>query len=449
MDMGGWDVIYASSVSRLNAVLAQSRPQLLASFSYSDQTGVEFSGDFGPWQIVSGGSANRINVQVPITQGTLSGPGLASAVSLEGVGPVLNIALALVEGASANTLDLKFDIQVSDNSPGPAAEGQVIVANPDVSGLLAQRDPTGVAASMLRANLPECFVANADKISFVFASVFMDPQNATWMKPKATGISYFGSTDGSLQAVAIKTITQSPWGPDGLSTAVDPSLLGGGGNLFFALSQAAFMENVLLPSVPKAIGNGVSADTFKFNGPNHPDEQNACSITNAKNFSTPPVEHEGTHYYPEITGFRINISDNQITTIANGQFDVTGLAGASVSFDNLKVVNELTFDQSTQALKFQLVSRQSPSVDKHIPWEYELMPGISLVIGGVILLVVELVVNAVDSAVQSALTGEGNLSVVILPLDIAVWTGLSGINVSKAGLEQSLVMSGQGAGVTP
>lgn len=441
MDMGGWDVIYASSVARLNAVLAQSSQQLIPSFSYSDETGVSFSGNFGPWNIRPGGSANRINLQVPISSGQLNAPGL-DAISLNGVEPVLNLALTLVEGTSSGVQDLKFDIQSTATTPGPAGDGQIYIANADESGLLNQRDPTGMAANILQVNLPKCFLENAAKISFVFASVFTDPQNETWLKPTATGVSYFGSTDGTIQAVAIKTLTQSPWSAANLSTAVDPSLLSGGNSLFYSLSQAVFMKNLLLPAIPGAIGNGVTADTFQFNGPTDPSQQNACSITNTGSFNTQSVEHAGTHYYPEIDSFKVTINNNQIITTASGKFDVTGLAGAWVGFDNLQVINEIYFDPSTQTVKFQLVSQTQPSVNKHIPWEYWLL-AIGALIGLIVIAIINIVVITIDNAVQSALTGEGNLSIASIPVDSAVWTGLSTFRITQTDLESAFVIRGQ------
>lgn len=441
MEMGGWDVIYASDVSRLNAVLAASTQKLLPSFSYSDDnTGISFSGTFGPWAIRPGGSANRINLQVPIAQGVLNGGGFSN-FSLTGLQPVLNLALTLVEGRNIpNTQDVAFDIQDVTTTPSTKS-GDVYLANPDESGQLRQRDPSGAVASILQDNLPKCFVANADKISFVFASVFTSPQDQPWLKPKATGLTYFASQNGAVQAVAIKTLTQSPWSADNLQTGVDPSLLNGGQHLFYALSKPVFMKNLLLPAIPRAIGNGVSVADFQFNGPSQPSQQDSCSITNTRSFNTASVENAGTHYYPEITSFRVVVNNNQVVTTASGKFDVTGLAGAWVSFDNLQVVNELYYDQNAQRVAFRLVSKTQPSVDKHIPWEYWLL-ALGALIGLIVRGIIEIVVTVVDNAVQDALTGEGNLSVVSIPPSTAVWTGLSNFTISQADLEEAFVIRG-------
>ena len=443
MDMNGWDVIYASSVSRLNEVLAASSQQLLPSFSYTDEaTGVSFSGTFGPWAIRPGGSANRINVLVPIAHGTLTAPGLPG-LALDGVEPVLNVALQLFQ-AGASAQDLRFDIRDTSTVPGTARDGDVYLTTPDLSGLLKGRDPSGEAAAVLSDSLPKCFVANAAKISFVFASVFTSPPGKDWLKPVATGVSYFESTDHSTQAIAIRTLTQSPWSAAGLDTGIDPGLIGQGQDLYFALSQALFLRNLLLPALPTAIGGGTSAADFTFKPPPEPSWQNSCSITNSRSFSTQSVENAGTHYYPQIDQFSVTVRGSQIVTLASGHFDITGLSGAWVSFDNLQVVNELYYDPASGSVKFRLVGQSSPSIDKHIPWEYYLL-ALGGLIGVIVYAIINIVVVAIDNAVQSALTGTGNLSVATIPLDTAVWAGPKPFEISQADLDQALLLRGSGS----
>ena len=438
MDMGGWDVIYASNVDKLNAVLAQSSQKLLPSFSFSDSAmQIAFSGSFGPWAIQSGGTANRINLLVPITSGQLTAPQFSNPISLDDVQPVLNLALTLVEGSSAGTKDLKFDISSNSTSPSNK-DGDVYLSNVDLSGKLKQRDPTGQAASILRDWFGQVFVANASKISFVFATVFTDPQDEPWLKPTATGVSYFQDTSGSIKAVGIKSITQSPWGASGLSTAIDPSLLVATDDLFYAISKGVFMKNLLLPSIASALG--VGAGDLRFNGSSSPSTQDDCSISNSVPIATKSVENAGTHYYPILTSYNVTISDNQITTTASGKFDITGLHDAYVTFDNLEVVNEITYDAATKKLGFKLVSETKPSTDSHIPWYEKAITWIVPVVGLIVNVVMDIVVATIESSVEDALEGTGNLSVSSIQLDTAVWTGLEQFNVDSADLEQALVI---------
>lgn len=434
MDMGGWDVIYASSVDKLNQVLAASSSQLIPTFSYSNASlDLKFSGSFGPWEIQKGGTANRINLLVPIVSGTLSFPQIGN-VSLDGVKPVLNLALSLIEGASGSSEDLKFDITANSTTPTQKS-GEVYIANPDESGQLG-----AVAKQLITDWFGELFVQNKGKISFVFATVFTDPQGEPWLKPKATGISYFQSLNGDVEAIGIKTLTQSPWGPGGLAIPIDPSLLARGEEMFYALSQAIFMRNLLLPAAAKALG--VQGSTLSFRGPSKPSQQDGCSIVNSGNISLPSVENAGTHYYPVLTHYEVVISNNQIITTGSGQFDITGLANAYVTFDNLRVVNEISYDSSKKKLGFKLVSKNSPSTDSHIPWYEKTITWIVPVVGLIVNAVMDIVVATIESSVENAIKGTGSLSVDSIQLDTAVWTGLKQFDVNEAELASALVIRG-------
>ena len=443
MDMGGWDVIYASNITQLNKVLAQSSQELLPTFSYTnDAMGIAFSGTFGAWSIRPGGTANRINLQVPINQGVLNGCGYSN-FSLNGVQPLLNVALTLMQSQSfPDEEDVVFDFKEITTDPSTAKDGDIYIANPDESGLLKKNDPLGIVSSILRDNLPKCFIANAEKISFIFASVLMEPDTQPWLKPKATSISYFESSDGKTQAIAIKTLTQAPWSSDGLPIAIDPSLLTAKNTLFYALSKAVFMQNLLLPSIPKSFGPDIKASSFAFNGPTQPNQQNNCTITNTENIKLPSVENAGTHYHPIITHFKMEIRNNQIVSTASGKFDVTGLKGAWVEFNNLQVVNKLSFDPVSQKIIFITVSETEPSVEQHIPWEYWFLL-IGGLIGVIVGLIIKVVVTVIEDAVEDALKGEGDLSIVNIPLSTAVWAGETGFSATEVSLAEALVLRGE------
>ena len=438
MDMGGWDVITASNVAKINAVLAASTGKLLPQFSFTDSAqALSFQGSFGPWAIQPGGSANRINLLVPITTGTLSFPEFSTPLSLDGVKPILNLALTLVEGTSSGTQSLVFNITTNSATPSNA-DGAVYIANPDETGLLAKRDPTKVASQLFRDWFGEIFVQNKAKISFVFATVFSNPQGQPWLTPKATSVSYFESLDRTIQAVGIRTLTQSPWGPSGLTAAVDPSLLIATDDYFFSMAEAVFLRNLLLPAVAAALG--VPTSSLRFNGPSQPNQQNSCSITNATNISLPSVENAGTHYYPVLSSYSVTISNNQIITTGSGSFDITGLHDAYVTFDNLRVVNAVAYNPSTRQLTFSIVSENSPSTSRHIPWYEEAIAWIVPVIGAIVTIVMNIVVSTIESSVENAVKGTGSLSVGTISLSTAVWAGLDQVDVTEADLADAFVI---------
>jgi len=346
------------------------------------------------------------------------------------------MALDIVQ-SSSGTQSVVFSFKT--NSPTPNdQDGTIYVANPDASGLLAQRDPSGQAASIISQWLGEVFVANADKISFVFATIILNPQGMAWLSPKATSLSYFQSTDGKTQALGIQSLTQASWGPSGLATAIDPSLLNGQQGYFFALSPAVFLESLLLPNVATALKIAPSA--LNFNPPPSSDKPESCSITNTSPISIGSVSSGGIDYYPQLNSYSVVISGSQIITTASGQFDITGLHDAYVTFDNLSIVMELSYDQAKKTVSFNVVSKTSPSTDEHIPWYEKEITWIVPVVGLIVNMVMDIVVAAVEDAVTSAVTNSGQLSINTIPIASAVWAGLDSFNATDVELSSALVI---------
>nr|WP_029031728.1 TULIP family P47-like protein [Salinarimonas rosea] len=445
MDLQGWDVVTASNVAAVNKVLAGSTSTTLPTFSFENTSlAIAMSGDFGPWTIQPGGSANRINLMVPITSGTLTAPQFRAPIDLAGVQPILNLALVLVAAPSNGTQSLTFAIET--NSPRPATkDGDVYVANPDASPghVLKTRDPTGQAAQIFNDWFGEIFVENKDKISFIFATVIMNPQGQPWLAPKAISVSYFESIDKKIQALGIQSLTQAPWGAGGLATAVDPSLLVAGDDYFFAMAPAVFLKNLLMPSVVKALG--VPASSLRFNAPPNPSQPTACSITNTAAIPMGKVHSGAIDYYPELTSYAVKISGKQIITTASGRFDITGLHDAYVTFDNLSVVTEVGYDPKTNQVTFNVVSKSSPSTHEHIPWYEKEITWIVPVIGLIVNVVMDVVVATIEDAVTNALKSSGQFSIDSIPVATAVWSGLDKFEASSAELSDAFVIRASGA----
>jgi hypothetical protein len=71
MDMYNWDIVCATSCEAVNYELEQSRNLMISDFSYTHDSGDYITGVFGNWQIVPGGSSQRINFITPIKKGKL------------------------------------------------------------------------------------------------------------------------------------------------------------------------------------------------------------------------------------------------------------------------------------------------------------------------------------------------------------------------------------------
>ena len=174
MQTFGWDTVFVIDVNRVNAALAAHGKNLLMEFdaSLGEETNVSAAGRFRAWEVVEGGAAKILYIQMPILEGELTvgenlfssvlrelpdtskvigaellGEALAGgarAVDLAGVSVVMAVSLHLLPrfdgpAPASDSQDLKFDIQgVGSGTPVPGLVTPVNVIDP--SGRLTQAD---------------------------------------------------------------------------------------------------------------------------------------------------------------------------------------------------------------------------------------------------------------------------------------------------------------------
>jgi hypothetical protein len=206
-------------------------------------------------------------------------------------------------------------------------------------------------------------------------------------------------------------------------------------DVWYAIAPSLFLGTFMLPAAIKSLG--VTADQLTVQAPTEPNQQNNCSIVNNGNISLPAVEHLSTHYYPQLTTYTIKISGNQIVTTGAGQFDITGLSGAYVTFENLEIVGQISYDSGQRAVIYQQVSSTPPTTESHIPW-YEQLLDVSIIAN----LILTAVIAAVEDAATNALQSTGAISGGNFAMDTASWAGLAGFTVSGASLAPALVLQG-------
>src|SRR6056297_1662873 len=187
MDTNGWDVVCACSQDKLNTLLSARLSATPPSVDYKDTDGNTLKATFAPWQIVPFGSTDRLKMVLPIETGTLHLENKFAAtpdVTLDGVQVEIEVDLDFVDNAKGTAKDLKFNLTAKTDAGNGATKG-VGIQKIDLDGTLANADPSGTASGKLSTILPECLVANRDKLAFVLASLDLAPTgDASWMTPK-------------------------------------------------------------------------------------------------------------------------------------------------------------------------------------------------------------------------------------------------------------------------
>ena len=187
MDTIGWDVVYATSITKINQQLKKSMSKLVTTFQFQ-YNDVSFTGEFDAWQIEPNGSNAKIRFNCPIKKGSLtitSKTGQKNVTDLSGIVPEMELQLTFIDSDSgANAKNLIFNCKVKGKKPGDSTPGAVTVVNSDVTGKInPENDPE--TWGLLNNYLPDIFINNKEKLSYIFAQVNLALEgDESWLTPK-------------------------------------------------------------------------------------------------------------------------------------------------------------------------------------------------------------------------------------------------------------------------
>jgi Clostridium P-47 protein len=428
MDIGSWDTICVIAVDQINQQLTAKLDQLIQSFDYSgaDPFGstYEFSGTFGPWQVVPGGSNTLIHVQIPVTSGKLVSGSATTDVS--GMSVVVEVSLQLLPvQAQGNAQQLTFDFRQAGTQPGDTTPGLVTP--------ISFSDPNNTGkGSLLLSAVVAVLVNNASEVSFVFATIgVVDPSTPSWLTPVRSTYDYSQPVGGTAGYLAILSVT-SDRDITGYDTQIDPGLVSSSYPVTFAVSQPLFMQNIVLPILPSAFPN-TSAQTFQ------------CSngvITNTGEFGTPGVTKGAITYHPEVTSLQVTSTDNYLQVATSGNVDLD-MPNASMDF-SVTAKNVLTYDQGSNTLTFQPDPNPMTSHSNNIPWyDYVLIA----LTGGIALAIFSIVVPLIASEIADDLnSGSSGIDLTKAPPKTVQWQGMQSFQVQDAGLDDLFYMRGTPVG---
>lgn len=431
MDTKGWDITYIASSAKCNENLQKNMSGLISGFDYEND-GVKLQGTFGNWKIVNGGSDKYVHFEMPILKGSLNVNG--TETDLTGVTPIMSIKLDFVSDPhDVNVKKLIFSLGESiADTPTKDVFAVTVDARKDPT-ITPEKNPA--AWGIMNTSLPEVFIANKEKLSYFFAQInLVPPQDSGWISPKEMDFAYLDANEGFFvvfTCVETKDTSSFPRVPD-------TSILDTTNDLFVCISEKMVLQHLIQPGLPAGFGHGAKASNFEYKAVSDvPDQMEIGQIKNVGNLSTNTAEWGADTYYPEITSLDMTISNNHLHVVIYGNFDITGLAGASCSF-TVTLNNQFSFDQSKQTFTFEKDSNPSHSYDKHIPWYDWLI--VAPFFAGLVALILELVTNSVVSSVTSSISSAQNAKISSNLNKTVSWTGIENVTFDSAVLSQALCL---------
>lgn len=317
-DTAGWDTVYALKVGIVNEALTENfgpGGALASKLTFTqalDPTGtISMTGQFGAWQITTGGSGEQINLTIPIQSGTatIAGVGLSSpTIDLAGATiavqvslgfhavapdasatvtsgtPTTTALLKVVTAGSAPAAGSAADIKAAagaSTASAPAATQPVTVTG--VTGLTLASQDSGLQmlATTFVETLAKMWIAdNLGIFDYVFLSVDVAETAAvgewSWIKPTFVGYAITDLLDddgaplpveNSLFAIMSLTGGKVPGPqPDGSVIQVSPTVsvnaipTNAGVNAGFLIQPGLLLENIIAPNMPALFSNATSAD---------------------------------------------------------------------------------------------------------------------------------------------------------------------------------------------
>ncbi len=310
MNTFGWDTVYAASLDTLN------HQWYMAQIAGAGGCGTGFdaafadwkiSGQFGPWQLVPGGSGGEAHVCVQFQNGTVQFRDMSPS-SLEGVSVIITVQIGELAQADDGSRELRLAFRYADNDPTTRAQPGAVALKTLVAppGRLDLEQRAGLGKALV-----ETLMRSSDKVAFVLAKLNQVPMDAgTWLSPCSERFAWWGN----FLVIFASTSSRDT---SGLSIEPDPELLTGAGDTFFAMSAALFLQNVVLPLLPEAFGHGMGPGDFFL-------DAERGVITNQRSFDLDSVPSGLVYYTPVVDSLTLTLSRSGIHSVMSGHVDAHG-----------------------------------------------------------------------------------------------------------------------------
>jgi hypothetical protein len=405
----GWDTVYVIDVNLVNAAL---RSEKLPALRYGSD-GTEMTGTMGSMQIVSGGSGKLLRMSFQITQGSLASKVVGNA-SLDGVALIADLELTLLPSRVPTSQNLVPDIRSVSPQTGPGLLTPVNLLDPGKHLSPGQH-------ALVFALLPQFLVSVAPQITLVLATVnFAKPATNSWLAPVKADYAFMHKNDGSNYLGILAVTTDRDVSK--LQRTIDDQIVSGSNNAGLFISEALFMENVIIPVLVRAYPDAGSSN-FYWTG---------REIKAHRSFGAGSVKKGAITYHPKINSFDLTLVGGALDTSLSGGCDLK--AGISMSY-SASSSNPSRFDTRTKLLTFAADPHPRFHKNVHIPWYW--------IFGGLIVeAIVQLVARLIGNAIADALQGEQGVKLAQTSPTSIQWSHVTKIDVKDAGLNGLFYMQG-------
>jgi hypothetical protein len=264
IDLFGWDTTFGISYAQANAAIVAEKTTP-PTFEYTDTgAGVSISGNWGDWQITTGGDGQNLHMHCPVASGT--GSGVLGTIDLAGGYVVIEVKLEKLPDPS---------IEVKDPTGKGGISNKLIVKTlgteeePAVSIVSWKFDNAkGMWALVISGLFEAWFLAHLDEFNHVFSVVALnvkaDVDDYAWLKPTELSYACADAIQDPMNKSVFAVLCKTENDPIGsLAHQVDARILDGlpaDANSSFALGPEKVLKHIFLPGAVAVIQGSTIKD---------------------------------------------------------------------------------------------------------------------------------------------------------------------------------------------
>lgn len=302
----GWDLVYAVRIGPINAQIAAAN---VSPPKFSGSIGsLSVNGQFGPWQIATGGAGAMVMLELPIASGTFA-DGATPPVSFSGAVTV-SVMLEFRDQESGRALQIQQVTSAPGETKGAAetTPSQLFtIQNLTLTPASGAASVDIVTQAAVQAVLQEWLTNNSQCFQHVLAVVNMgdvDPARPySWLQPTSTAYAYVDDLTQQDGVLAILGMTNQR-SPAGLDQQVSPEAVAAGRDAAVLISPYLLLDWVIRPALPSAFP-GTAATDYTLST-----EQPILSLGAPCQLT--PFTSGGDTYTPTLQSLSVNFEGNQL-----------------------------------------------------------------------------------------------------------------------------------------
>jgi hypothetical protein len=345
----GWDTTFAIPVPDVNTAIVNGKSSP-AGFSITEPpANYTVNGTFGDWQVCPGGDGKAVRMLLPLTQVTITyASGKSSTYSGHAV---VEVELHYIPHSSATATTDGGNPHALVVNPAPPAVPPLAVID-----LVLTPTPGTIAGALIQAALLDWGTQHLAEFAHVFAVVdlnlMVDQGQWGFVTPNYTSYAYLDGQDLDHSTFAVLCMTGNRTG-ETLTEQVSPVAIPSGSVAGFVVSQARVLYDLVRPAIMQAYP-GLTDQNFLMS-----EDATTLYLTDGTSVALPPVQHDGSTYYPILTQLSIKSTGQILTLNSLTATDVAAGITATCEATHWYTIN-LGTSSNGQTLTF--VESQPPSI---------------------------------------------------------------------------------------